>query len=273
VKSALLLGRDHPVLGELAAVAEGPAAISLSRGGAQKTYDYVEPNEDATLFAVDEGGLFVAVADGHHGAGGSQAVLELLIEEYAPAWTGVSSLAPCAETWRDVALGAMLACNHAVLAEAGAAKRPPAPTTLSFALVRPGEGLLAHAAIGDSHVFRVAVDEARDLGWAKGEQKRTYFLGYSAETAEGLVDKCVIGRTPLAGARAIVLVSDGLSERGIGVAEPDLAALRSVDAASGAAVELRALATAKNVSRTAMRAHREQNAGDNVCSAVIWLES
>ena len=47
MRTATLIGRDHHVIGALAAVAEGPAAITLSRGGARKTYEHTEPNEDA----------------------------------------------------------------------------------------------------------------------------------------------------------------------------------------------------------------------------------
>ena len=47
MRSALLRGREHGLLGAVDAIAEGNAAIALSRGGAAKRYAYREPNEDA----------------------------------------------------------------------------------------------------------------------------------------------------------------------------------------------------------------------------------
>ena len=47
----MLRGRDHTRIGVTSAVAEGCAAIALSRGGAPKSYRYRDPNEDAALFA------------------------------------------------------------------------------------------------------------------------------------------------------------------------------------------------------------------------------
>jgi serine/threonine protein phosphatase PrpC len=269
---ARLIGRDHTILRELAAVAEGEAALAISRGGARKTYDYVEPNEDAALFALGDAGMFVALADGHNGAGGSQAVLHLLRETFAPAWTAAGEGVGGEAGWRRSALDALLACNHAVLAEGAASQRPPAPTTLSFVLVRPCEGLLAHAAMGDSHIFRVSQESGEELGWAAGERERTYFLGYAAETADGMADKCIIDTSPLEGARAIVLATDGLSERGIGVADPGAVALQAVDQAENARTVQRPLSAAKTVAHIAMRAHREQRAGDNIATAVLWLQ-
>jgi len=44
MRSALLRGRDYTRLGITAAVAEGRAAIAISRGGAPKSYRYRDPN-------------------------------------------------------------------------------------------------------------------------------------------------------------------------------------------------------------------------------------
>ncbi len=80
VKSALLRGRDHTRLGAIEVVAEGVLAIALSVGGFRKSYRHTDPNEDAAAFACGEGGLVVAVADGHGGAVASEAALERLLE-------------------------------------------------------------------------------------------------------------------------------------------------------------------------------------------------
>lgn len=274
MRSALLLGRDHGVVGELAAVAEGNAAIALSCGGARKTYGHTEPNEDAALFAIGPAGELAAVADGHDGAGGSQAVVELLAQRFAADWTATAPPFEDEAGWREQLETALLACNRAVLAEA-ATLRPPAPTTLALALVRrgPGEGdgLLAWASVGDSHVFRAGHDAAEELSRGTPAQRRSRFLGYQAENPLSIREKYAAGCIALDDVRAVVLASDGLSETGIGVADPAAAVHRAVDDAVGAVPGQRALRAAKTLARAAMRAQREQQAGDNVASAVLWL--
>ena len=88
MRTALLLGRDHLELGAIGAISEGAVAIALSKGGALKTYPHIDPNEDAAAFAIGAAGLFVAVADGHHGAEGAELALEHLLVHCAPGWTG-----------------------------------------------------------------------------------------------------------------------------------------------------------------------------------------
>jgi serine/threonine protein phosphatase PrpC len=287
VTSALLLGRDHQQLGALACVAEGPAAITLSRGGARKTYDHVEPNEDAVLFAYAEhlgqveparveparpGGLLVAVADGHHGSSGSQAALEHIEAEVAPRWTAAAPGIEGEPAWTAAVLEVLVECNDAVLARAGALGIPSAPTTLSLALVRPSEDLFVYACVGDSHLFRVDAHGARDLGWTSNGNARTYFLGGRAQAAEEIAARSTFGSAPCTGIRAVALATDGLSEIGIGVADPVGAVLAAIEAADGVSPSLRPLEACKHLSRTALRAQREQQAGDNVGCAVLWLD-
>lgn len=272
MSSALLVGRDHTELGAIATVAEGPAAIALCRGGARKTYAHTEPNEDAVLFSIGEGGWLAAVADGHHGASGSEAALELLRSELAPRITAAEPVAETAEAWAGLAREALLACNHAVLVRGAELGMPPAPTTLSFALVRPAEQIIAWACMGDSHVFVVNGGGARDVGWAAREASRTFYLGYEAPKPEQLERMSVVGfeRGPLPD--ALVLATDGLSERGIGLEDPASAAADAVaDAHAEPKPDLRPLAACKSITRAAVRAHREQQAGDNIGSAVLWL--
>ena len=279
MRSALLRGQDHRLVGALACVAEGPAAITLSRGGARKTYDYVEENEDATFFAyadqATEGGLIVAVADGHHGSSGALAVLEHIETELAPGWiapdSSLDNALDSAQTWTDRALDALVACNDAVLARAGRLGIPSAPTTLSLALVRPAENLVAYACVGDSHLFCVDAGGARDLGWASTGEHRSFFLGGAALVREELAERSIVGTRSLSGVDALALATDGLSERGIGVDDPERAAFEAIEAARSANPELRALEACKHLSRTAMRAQREHQAGDNVGCAVLWL--
>jgi serine/threonine protein phosphatase PrpC len=271
MRSALLAGRDHHDIGAVAAVAEGQAAITLSRGGASKTYSHSEPNEDAVAFAFGEGGFLVAVADGHDGSSGSLAVIEYTLSELAPAWTGAAAPHDGDTAWREAALDALVACNHEVLACAAKLELPPAPTTLCLALVRPREGILVHASAGDSHVFQARTKAAIDLGWASLGRKRSYFLGYAAETREREQEKSIVGVARLDGTRAIVLATDGLSERGVGVADPAAAVHAAVEASREDAPDLRALGTCKRVTNAALEAQRSQRAGDNVACAVLWL--
>jgi len=271
-RSALLLGRDHPRLGAVAAVAEGPAAICLSRGGARKTYSHVEPNEDAVGFALGAGGALVAVADGHHGAGGSQLVLERLLADTARAWTAHASPRSTPAAWQEALVDLLLAANHAVLADAGQHGRPPAPTTLALALVRPAEDQLVFASAGDSHIFCVGADRAVSDLAAGDPEAPAWFLGQETATREGIETHCRLGCDPLAGRRALLLATDGLSERGIGVEDPAAATRAAFDAALVYAPELRALEACKALCHTAVAAQRAQRAGDNVGCAVLWLE-
>ena len=255
-RSALLLGRDHPRLGAVAAVAEGPVAICLSRGGARKTYSHVEPNEDAVGFAL--------------GAGGSQLVLERLLADTARAWTARASPRSTPVAWREALIELLLAANHAVLADAGQHARPPAPTTLALALVRPTEDQLIFASAGDSHIFSVGADGVvADLAAGDGG---AWFLGHETATREGIETHCRLGSTPLAGRRALLLATDGLSERGIGVEDPTAATRAAFDAALVYPPELRALQACKALCHAAVAAQRAQRAGDNVGCAVLWLE-
>jgi len=272
MRSALLHGPDHGRIGAVAAVAEGRAAITLCRGGAAKTYSHTDPNEDAVLFALGPGGALVAVADGHHGASGSAAVLEYLEREIAEAWTAESCDAITIDTWSELALDIFAACNHAVLERAGREGLSPAPTTLSWALYRQREGLLAHASIGDSHVFRCGPERVEDLGWATLGRRRAYYLGYEAGNRESRGDYCVVGCEAAADTRAVVLATDGLSETGIGVSDPAAAVADALAQSIPIPSERRPLEACKHLTQTALTAHRTQAAGDNIACAVLLLE-
>ena len=84
MKTVFLRGRDHHRIGTVALEGLGPVAAAPSRGGASKTYDHTDPNEDCAAFALDEGGTLVIAADGHHGALGSEAATEALLGEAPP---------------------------------------------------------------------------------------------------------------------------------------------------------------------------------------------
>lgn len=248
-------------------IAEGPVAIAISAGGARKTYAHTDPNEDCALFAVGEGGTLAAVADGHHGFEASEVALEHIASHPAPQWTEHGGVPP--ESWRRHALAVLCDANAHILSERageGGASR----TTLALALVSRDSGVLLYAAIGDSHVFEVRDRGARDLA-ALGSRQGTFFLGHGEETVESLAPRCAVGRVDLEGVRAVVLATDGLSERDIGVSDPPSAVCEAVAAGAGSRPGLEARDAARTLVEKALAAHRDNPSGDNVASAVLWL--
>ena len=272
MRSATLLGQDHTEIGALAAVAEGPAAIALSRGGAAKTYSYVDANEDAAFFSLGPAAVLLAVADGHEGDHGSAAAIRSLRDESALRWAGAAGpVSP--EDWALEAARAVAAANHAVLAEAATRALPPAPTTFSFALWRRREGVVHGASVGDSHVFFCFEHETRDLAEdVSRDQKRAGFLGRGALTDQAAAEIATIETVPAAGLRALVLASDGLSERGIGVVDPPGEVHEAVNLGLRSDAETRALSVVKAVAGIALASHRERVAGDNIACAVALLD-
>ncbi len=271
-RSAQLVGRDHHSIGALAAIAEGPAAITLSRGGFAKQYEHTEPNEDAAGFVYSPRGALIAVADGHHGATGAQAAVAHLVESCGRRWLeDPTSLSP--ETWIAESQQALFGANHAVLAEAAERNRPPAPTTLAFAFSFADCGKIGWAGIGDSHLFGSAEGETRDwLGEALSGKRRA-FLGYESWSEESLADRAAYGVKEDKGVSALILATDGLSEPGIGVVEPARAVQQAVQQANTQPQELRPLELARQAAGIAMRSHQDQKAGDNIASAVLWCAS
>ena len=132
---------------------------------------------------------------------------------------------------------------------------------------RPEECL----AIGDSHVFRVDSEGAQEIGWNSLGRARCYFLGDRAETPDTLREESIVLREGLGGTRALVLATDGLSERGIGVANPALAVESCMVAASEAPPDRRSYDVSKRVLATALDAQRRNRSGDNAAAAVVWL--
>ena len=269
-RSAQLVGRNHHTIGALAAIAEGPAAITLSRGGFAKQYEHTEANEDATGFVYSPRGTLIAVADGHHGATGAQAAIAHLLEVCGPRWLDRS--APLSlEDWIEESQRALLGANNAVLAEAAERDRPPAPTTLAFALFAPACGQIGWAGIGDSHLFGSTAGETHDwLGEALDGQRRA-FLGYETWNEESLAGRTASGIQESESVRAVILATDGLSEPGIGVADPAGAIEQAVQQTTAQPLELRPLELARQASGIAMRSHQDQRAGDNIASAVLWV--
>jgi serine/threonine protein phosphatase PrpC len=269
VRSAVLRGRDHQVLGEIAAVGEGPAGVAMCMGGAAKTYHHSDPNEDVALFAVGEVGWLTAVADGHRGFEASEIAIDHMLANPAPQWTdgGVFDM----QRWERHVLAVLADANDEILREVLNSEKSGARTTLAIALVAPKEGRLYYAAIGDSHIFRVADRHAEDLAIRENADDGAYFLGHGDETADSLREKCEIGSVSLANTRAVVLATDGLSERHIGVASPELAVLESVDRAQLEDPGVRPIVTCRRLIHEAIDAQISNRAGDNICAATLWI--
>jgi len=265
---ARLHGRNHELIGQVAATAEGACAIAISRGGAAKTYHHKHPNEDAAAFAIGAGGCLVAVADAHGGCDASEIAVERLLRESAEAWTAASA-SEVVRDWQSCARAAIAGVHDEILRAVARGAVQSSRTTLAFALVRPADDLLAIGAIGDSHAFAVDADGARDL--ARETDLGTAFLGGPADEADNLRERCVAAVHPLASTRVVLLVTDGLSERGIGVASPESAAADAIARAGHEPPELRPLSAARSVVETALDAHVRNEAGDNVASAVVWI--
>jgi serine/threonine protein phosphatase PrpC len=262
MKRALLRGRDHTEIGRVASVSEGRVALAISRGGWRKSYAHRDPNEDVAAFACTAAATLLVVADGHGGHEAAEIAVEAVISGFGTAWT--SPPLPFAD-WERQARTAAAHAHRSILEAAAGGSNPQARTTLAFGLVAGPESPWAWASVGDSQVFRVGDAGACERGALAGSAAN--FLGSPARLAEELEVRC--GSEPLGDARAIVLATDGLSERGIGVADP-AAAVGEVTARGGREPEgLRSLAAARDLVERALEAQRRQRGGDNVAAAVL----
>ncbi|MEM7409252.1 MAG: protein phosphatase 2C domain-containing protein [Myxococcota bacterium] len=266
MRTGLLLGREHELLDAVASVSEGPVAIALSRGGAPKTYDHRDPNEDACAFASTEHAVMLAVADGHWGAGGAACVLERLLAEHAKRWTAPNAIA-LAERWWDEAPEVVDDLQQHLLRSSD--PQPIGRTTLSLCVARPEEGWLLGLAVGDSHLFRIEDDRAREL-CPLPARSDLRFLGDATLDRDALSKgiRAVVERDVSGG--ALLLATDGLSETGIGVHDPVGAAAECAVAAEHAPNALRSLEGARCLLERAMDAHRTNAAGDNIATAAFW---
>jgi serine/threonine protein phosphatase PrpC len=269
MRTGLLLGRNHSLLGSIATIAEGRAAIAISRGGAPKTYAHKDPNEDAAAFAMSGAGTLLAVADGHAGHEASQAVIERLVEAHAPRWLDPER-GDLSSRWPDEVHAMRLDANAAILENIGRDAVETSRTTLTLAVVRPDDDLLAYACMGDSLLFGVHHDRVEALG-TPGPGDRTFFLGYAGEDRDSLYGKYRADTIALGTACAVVLATDGLSEEGIGVDDPAGAVGERVSRAESAPSDVRALEAARGLAACAVDSHRTRRSGDNVATAVVWL--
>lgn len=263
VRSALLRGSEHQTLGGIAVVAEGQLGIALSRGGAPKRYAHREPNEDVVGFAWSEWGAVLALADGHEGTAAAVIAVERTLA-LAPRWL---ERAPIALDARFAAEGAALArtVQQQILADGDAVG---SRTTLALALTRPREGWLGLLSIGDSLLFTHGDAGTRQFATLPD---KPVFLGTGRLDPAELAAATWCEVRSLRGERAVVLASDGFSQPGIGVGDPEAVISRVARQAERAGSELRPLALARGLVAQALEAQRAQDAGDNVASAALWL--
>jgi serine/threonine protein phosphatase PrpC len=265
---ARLLGEASDAIGAISATALGNAAIALSKGGASKTYQHTDPNEDAAAFAIGPGGIVIAVADGHSGRDAAQVAIDELMGSPAQCWTAEVG-ANFQQNWDQRARDLVVTIQKAILSAVASGARETARTTLSLAVVRPTDNCVAFVSVGDSHIFRVNDVESVDLGYDAGRQYR--FLGRPSDTPEMLSRMCLTGVEPLGATRAIVLATDGISERGIGVDVPEVAVHDCVSNAKQSRPEHRPLDVARSIADAANAAHRAHRSGDNIATAVAWI--
>jgi serine/threonine protein phosphatase PrpC len=159
--------------------------------------------------------------------------------------------------------------HTAVLASVAAGGNDAARSTLAFSVIRPEEGQIYWASIGDSHVFRAALDEVIEL--TGDDEQATFYLGSPHHLEDAMRARVRSGQESLAATRAMILSTDGLSEQGIGVDLPEAAVLEAVDRAVRLEADLSPLETARHLVEIALEAHRRHKAGDNMATAVHWL--
>lgn len=265
VRSARLRGPEHQTLGGIAVVAEGSLAIALSLGGAPKTYAHREPNEDVAGFAWSEWGAALAIADGHQGSVAALIALERVLAR-APRWLERAPIALDAR-FGEEADALVRGAHEQILTDPAAAG---SRTTLAVALARPREGWLGLISIGDSLLFTCG--DAGTHALRSAEPDATHFLGTARLDASELAAATWVDVRPLRGERALVLASDGFSQPGIGVVDPEAAVSQACQEAVRAGPELRALALARGVVARAIDAQRTRRAGDNVAVAALWLD-
>jgi hypothetical protein len=262
MKPTLLFGRSQVTLGAIGEQAADGAAVALSRGGAAKPYAHTDPNEDAALAARGRRGALVAVADGHWGARAAEIAIEVLRDRYLADWLDGSDRTT--DRWYQEALHALAAINDAILAEHSEDAR--SRTTLCFALARPREDLLVAASIGDSHLFTAG---ARDVREILPKPRKISVLGHEPVTPSQLERLARFDVRPLGEIEALVAVTDGLSEEGIGVEDPLAAVRDAVAVARAVPLAERAHVVVHAVVAAALAAHARHDAGDNVSAAAV----
>jgi len=264
LNAAILFGRSHGELGAVGEQVGHGVAAALSRGGATKPYPHTDPNEDAVLAARGERGALVAVADGHWGARAAEIAIERVRDHHLADF--VDGPERSSDRWYQEVLHLLIATNDAVLKAQSEEQR--SRTTFALALARPAEKLLVATSVGDSHLFVATPALVREI---LPRPRKLSVFGHEKWSASQAERTARFDVRPLDDLDLLVAASDGLSEKGIGVADPLLSVTEIVTAARGGSGN-RAASIARAIVDAALAAHVAQNAGDNVAAGVAWLE-
>jgi hypothetical protein len=263
-----LPGASSQIIGAISAAAEGSAAAAISQGGAKKRYAHTDPNEDATGFALGKRGVLLVVADGHHGRDAAEIAVQEILSRADGLFAKIDPIS-VREQWPVVAKEAVAAVQAAILARVTQGGQDQTRTTLAIAIVQPEDDLLVFASIGDSHIFRVGVDEVVDL--AGQSDRPLFYLGDPSIDLDTLAASCAVGTEDLDGVFAIALATDGISEPGIGVDVPEFTIAECASTAGRAGLAVQPLELARGIAEAALAAHRDHRSGDNIATAVALI--
>jgi hypothetical protein len=125
------------------------------------------------------------------------------------------------------------------------------------------------ASAGDSHLF---VAGATEVSERLPRPRKYSFLGNGKRKASQLEKEVRIEVQQLGDVHALFAATDGISEHGIGVADPSEAVTTAVARANAAPLDARPAVAARAVLDAALAAHVSNDAGDNIAVAVAWLE-
>lgn len=272
MRPGLLRGRDHHTLGWVDVIGEASAAAALCLGGAPKRYAHADPNEDAAGYGVGAASTLLCVCDAHDGFEASEVLVEHVLANPGAHWCD-EAFGTQADQWPRHVIAALCDANEDALREARDRGGVESTSTLTLALVQPALGQLAYASIGDSLLFVVDADGVREIARPSETPGRTAFLGGAATSPETLTRLTRAGVIPLDGVEAVVVATDGLSERGIGAADPAAAVARAAALAREASAPMRAMTFARTVAEEAIAAQRSNSAGDNIGIATWWSDA
>jgi len=243
--SALLLGREHVDLAQIATEAVGAnAAVALSKGRFAKVYHHIDPNEDCAAAVAGRRATLLAVADGHNGDIASEVAVSAVLEfwGYDP---------PAADLDDELVVTTLTAINDAILrrTQDDGSLAPDSRTTLVVAFVTATR--VQWASFGDSGLY---VAERR--GVRRLDTPSDFFAGYLM-SAEEVELRSARGTWDLAGPSTVVAVTDGLMEFS---RDPEVAIAKALEESDeGPPVD-----AARAVVQEAFKA----GAGDNVAVAL-----
>lgn len=246
---AVLWGRDHVELGEVAVSEAGPAAaIALTRGRHAKRYAYTDPNEDVVAAVTGERATLLVCADGHNGVGAAEHAVAAVLAEL-----GEDPPAEMAGSDWPALFGRV---NDTVSKAVRQSEAPQSRAVLVVALVSGTS--VSFGALGDAAlvVCRPGDQRGRQLN-----REAMRFVGHPMGR-RALRELVSCGVEPLASGEWVVLVTDGLSEFTSPLHPADV--VPRVLARAASAGDL----TPALAARAVVDAAGEAGAGDNVGVAV-----